>query len=114
MCAGCFTIYMPALLLLYEPVKRLTGIHNIFEQAIGASQKVFEVLDRGEEIHEKPDAPLLDRFRDSIVFNDVSFRYPSSPRAFELRSIALEIKAAAILALVRPRAPSKTTSVTLL
>ena len=35
-----------ALLMLYEPVKRLNGIHNIFQQAVGASQKVFEYLDR--------------------------------------------------------------------
>ncbi len=56
MTSGEFTSFVIALLMLYEPVKRLTGIHNIFEQAIGASQKVFEVLDRSEEIHEKPNS----------------------------------------------------------
>src|SRR6202023_289948 len=84
--AGEFTSFVIALLMLYEPVKRLTGIHNIFEQAIGASQKVFEVLDRGEELHEKPDAKRLVNFRDSIVFDDVSFRSPGPPKGFQLRS----------------------------
>src|SRR5271163_556850 len=54
--AGEFTSFVIPLLMLYEPVKRLTGIHNIFQQALGASQKVFEYLDRDQQIVEKPNA----------------------------------------------------------
>src|SRR5204862_8150749 len=97
MTAGEFTSFVIALLMLYEPVKRLTGIHNIFEQAIGASQKVFEMLDRSEEIHEKPDAAPLERFRDSIVLDDVNFRYPGAPNGFGLRSIRLDVEAGEIV-----------------
>src|SRR5262249_37317059 len=86
----------------------------IFEQAIGASQRVFEVLDRSEEIYEKPGAAALERFRDSIVFDDVSFRYPSSAKSFGLRSIRLEVKAGEIVALVGPSGAGKTTLVNLL
>src|SRR5208282_5243492 len=61
MTAGEFTSFVFALLMLYEPVKRLTGIHNIFQQAVGASQKVFEYLAHAEEIQEKPGALKLTR-----------------------------------------------------
>src|SRR5579862_9987178 len=59
--AGEFTSFVIALLMLYEPVKRLTGIHNIFQQAAGASQKVFEYLDRDQQICERPGAVKLSK-----------------------------------------------------
>ena len=79
--------------MLYEPVKRLTGIHNIFQQALGASQKVFEYLDRDQQIKERPGAVKLARFEKSILFDDVSFHYPSAPDGFALDSVRLEVKA---------------------
>ena len=63
---------------------------------------------------EKPGAAALQRFRDSIVFDDVSFRYPGSPKGFSLRSIGLEVKAGEIVALVGPSGAGKTTLVNLL
>ena len=43
--AGGFSTFVIALILLLEPVKRLVGIYNIFQQGIGASHKIFEYLD---------------------------------------------------------------------
>ncbi len=114
MTTGEFTSFVIALLMLYEPVKRLTGIHNIFQQALGASQKVFEYLDREAHVKEKPGAPPLKRFERSIVFDDVSFRYPNSPNGFLLHSIRLEVKAGEIVALVGPSGAGKTTLANLL
>ncbi len=78
MTAGQFMSFLTAMLMLYEPVKRLTGIHNIFQQAIGASQKVFEYLDHADEIQDRPGAVKLAAFTHGIRFEDVNFRYPST------------------------------------
>jgi subfamily B ATP-binding cassette protein MsbA len=107
--AGSFTTFVVALLMLYEPVKRLVGIHNIFEQALGATEKVFEYLDHVEEIVEKPGAPRLEGFREGIVFEDVSFRYPGAPKGFFIQGLDLEVKAGEIVALVGPSGAGKTT-----
>ena len=109
MTAGDFTSFVMALLLLYEPVKRLVGIHNIFQQALGASQKVFEHLDHVEQIVEKPGAPHPGRFERAIVFENVSFCYPGAPDGFRIHSLDLEVKAGEVVALVGPSGGGKTT-----
>jgi len=109
MTTGEFTTFIAALLMLYEPVKRLNGIHNIFQQATGASQKVFEYLDRRIAITNKPNAVVLKNFSQSIVFEDVTFRYPTSPSGFLLNGIRLQVKACEIVALVGPSGAGKTT-----
>ena len=95
--------------MLYEPVKRLTGIHNIFQQALGASQRVFEYLDRDQQIKEKPNAVKLARFEKSILFDGATFRYPSAPDGFLLDQIRFEVKRGEIAALVGPSGSGKTT-----
>jgi subfamily B ATP-binding cassette protein MsbA len=104
-----FASFVIALVMLLEPVKRLVGIHNIFEQAIGASHKVFQYLDQQESIGEKANAVRLDAFREGIVFDAVSFRYPGAPDGLVIPSLSLEVKAGEVVALVGPSGAGKST-----
>ena len=109
MTTGEFTGFVIALLMLYEPVKRLANIYNIFQQALGASQKVFDYLDSDQVVRDSPRAGKLQKFSKSIVFDHISFRYPNAPEGFLLEDIALEVKAGEVVALVGPSGAGKTT-----
>ncbi len=118
MTSGQFTGFVFALLLLYEPVKRLTGIHNIFQQAVGASQRVFEYIDRPQRIIDDPAKPDLSSFGREILFDNISFRYPGAAtgatNGFVLQELTLEVRRGDVVALVGPSGSGKSTIVSLL
>ncbi|HWC99604.1 MAG TPA: ABC transporter transmembrane domain-containing protein [Candidatus Sulfopaludibacter sp.] len=112
--AGDFTSFVIALLMLLEPVKRLVGINNIFQQALGASHKIFEYLDHDEEIAEKPGAERLEKFERGIHFENISFYYPNAPSGFRMEGLELTVGAGEVVALVGPSGGGKTTLANLL
>jgi len=109
MTAGAFTAFGIALVMLYEPIKRLTNIHNIFQQGVGAAQRVFEYLDTSQDVAEHPNAVRLAKFENHIRFENVSFCYPLAAARCVLDSINLEIKAGEVVAVVGPSGAGKTT-----
>jgi ABC-type multidrug transport system fused ATPase/permease subunit len=54
---------------------RLTEIDNVFQEAIAAGERIFELLDEVPEIEDAPDAMALPRLRGEVRFHDVHFRY---------------------------------------
>ena len=59
MTPGQFTTFIIALLMLYQPVKRLAGIYNIFQQALGSAQRRHHV--------QRYKLPVSGNCRESVV-----------------------------------------------
>src|SRR4030043_72665 len=72
---GTFFSFLAALLMLYEPVKRLSGVKNTVQQGLAAASRLFEVLDTAPEIRNKPGAKILTSVSKGIEYRNVSFKY---------------------------------------
>ncbi len=103
---GIFFSFTAALLLLYEPIKRLNKENHNIQQGLAASQRVFEIIDREPEIQEKPNASKFSQIEGVIGFHNVSFKYEEK---MVLNNIDLTIAKNEIVALVGESGAGKTT-----
>jgi subfamily B ATP-binding cassette protein MsbA len=108
---GNFFSFTAALLMLYEPIKRLNKENHNIQQGLAASQRVFEIIDREPEILDKPAAIDLGRVQGAIQFQDVFFRYEDK---MILKEINLTIERNEVLAVVGESGVGKTTLVNLI
>ncbi len=110
---GLFGVFTFALFKAYEPIKHLGNIYQLYQQALGASVKVFSFLDMPEEVLDAPEGKSLPRFAESIEFEDACFAYEDG-ESLTLRSINLRVPAGAVVAIVGSSGAGKTTLVNLL
>lgn len=108
---GNFFSFLAALLMLYEPVKRLNQTNNTLQQGAAAASRVYEILDMDADIQDKPEAVSLPPISREIEFRHVGFRYGD---ALVLKDINLRVAAGEIIAIVGASGAGKTTLVNLI
>jgi ATP-binding cassette, subfamily B, bacterial MsbA len=109
---GGFVAFLYALIKAYEPIKRLAGVHNAYEQAIGASEQVFHYLDLHTDIQDAPGASSLPPFQHEIEFRNVDFDYEQALPL--LRNINLRIRKGEVVAIVGSSGAGKSTLASLI
>jgi len=91
---------------LYTPVKRLTRVNNQIQQAMGAAERVFEVLDEKPEVVDVENPRSLVRAAGEVEFRDVSFAYESN---LVLQNFSVSAAPGEVVALVGPSGAGKST-----
>lgn len=111
--SGEFTSFVAAMLLMYGPIKRLSRVNAHIQQALAASDRVFETLDTHSEMVDKPDAKPLAPLTRSIEFREVSFTYGDDGGEEVLSRVSFEVQAGQVVAIVGLSGAGKTTLVNL-
>ena len=108
-----FLTFMFFLARSYDPMRKLSRLHNSFSQALAAAQHVWEVMDEHVELAEKPNAIRLPPLSSEIEFRNVHFGYGDETRAV-LRGVSLTVPQGKMVALVGESGGGKSTLTKLL
>jgi subfamily B ATP-binding cassette protein MsbA len=112
--AGQLFMFLVLTLTIAGSIGQFSGLWTGLQETLGATRRLFEILDTSSDITEIPDAAVLARVDGQIVFDHVSFAYHDNPLTPILEDVSLEVKPGEVLALVGPSGAGKTTLVNLL
>src|SRR5690606_24795771 len=109
---GSVIAFVTALLLAYDPARRLARMQVTLERALVNARMIYELLDIEPRQEDAPDAKELKVERGDVRFENVSFAY--SPDLPVLREISFTAEAGQTTAIVGPSGAGKSTLVALL
>ncbi|UCD15353.1 MAG: ABC transporter ATP-binding protein [Candidatus Omnitrophota bacterium] len=109
---GVFGLFLGSLMSMIKPIKKLSNVHAINQQAIAASNRIYSILDEEVKIKSKNNAVKIEDFKETVRFEAVRFGYTQEEQV--LKDINLQIKKGETIALVGPSGAGKSTLVSLL
>ncbi len=108
---GSFMSFFGAMMLMLQPVRRMTNVNAILQRGIAASKSLFKVIDEPEE----KDLGLIEKaYSDGALnFNKVSFSYSEKDKGV-ISNVSFSIKKGQSLAVVGHSGSGKSTLINLL
>lgn len=108
---GTFMSFLACVLLLYDPVRKLSNLNNTIQQGLAAADRVFDVIETQPDIQDPSTcAPMVSGPHD-VNFEQVHFDYGDKP---VIKGIDLHVQHGKIIALVGMSGGGKTTLVNLI
>ncbi len=104
--AGQLTSFVAAVILAYQPLKKIINVYSEVQYGLAAAERIFAVIDTvypatQNRVHE------LAHFNHSIVFNNVSFSYIDKINV--LSSVNLTIQKGESVGIIGPSGSGKST-----
>ncbi|WP_188720048.1 ABC transporter ATP-binding protein [Nitratireductor aestuarii] len=109
---GSVFAFITALLLAYDPVRRLARVQVNIERALVNARMIYEILDTEPHQKDRPGATSLKVSRGEIDFDDVRFSYAENSPV--LRGVSFRAQAGKTTAIVGPSGAGKSTLFSLL
>jgi subfamily B ATP-binding cassette protein MsbA len=108
---GTFSSFIGAVLMLYDPVKKISRINNAIQEGLAAADRVFDIIERESNIVELINPIPIKPGPHRVSFKSVFFKYDD---VMVLKDINLEVREGEILALVGKSGGGKTSLVNLI
>jgi len=109
MSVGEFTAFLTAVGLVFQPIRRIGSIYSKIQDAVAASERVFEVIDTKNVIIDGK--KVLDSDIKHIEFKNVALKYAEN---YALRDISVDIKQGENIALVGDSGGGKSSFINML
>ena len=109
---GAFMSFVTAIILAYEPAKRLARTQISIEANLMALRMMYELLDTKPSQNVNPDGPDLVVSQGKVVFDKVTFQYPRGSRLFNRLDFVAE--PGKMTALVGPSGSGKSSMMALM
>ncbi|MDP4725068.1 MAG: lipid A export permease/ATP-binding protein MsbA [Alphaproteobacteria bacterium] len=110
---GDFASFITALLLVYDPLKRLSNLNARLQEGIAAAYRVTQILDMPPKIQNSDNPRTLTRVAGHIEFRDVTFNYQKQ-KLHTLDQLSFEAKPGQTIALVGASGAGKSTIINLI
>lgn len=110
--SGTFVSFIAALIMLFNPIKRMGGGFAALQNSLLAMERVFELYEKEYEIKNIENAKHLNGIEKSIELKNINFEYEEGKPI--LKNLSLTVKAGEIVALVGNSGGGKSTVVNLL
>jgi subfamily B ATP-binding cassette protein MsbA len=105
--AGSLLGFFMAVTIISGPMGTLASLYTRLQRAVGAADRLFEIIDEKSEPADATDAVSFPAGPAAVSFHDLSFRYvPENP---VLKDFSLEMAAGSVTALVGASGSGKTT-----
>jgi subfamily B ATP-binding cassette protein MsbA len=91
---------------ILNPAKSISQSISNIQRGLASAERIFKLIDEKPKIEDVPNPVLVEEFKNSISFNNVSFTYEKEP---VLQNINLEVKKGETVALVGSSGAGKST-----
>lgn len=109
---GALMSFIAAMGMMYGPMKRLIKTNNIIQKAVGAAERVFEMLDTSLDVVDDEHAIELSRCQGHVSFENVQFAYAEDEPV--LKDFTVDVPAGKMIAIVGASGAGKSTLIGLL